>query len=64
MKSLCISIAGYFLTPEGSNFIWIILANEFLKMYRMWKETKEMEEKFEAQHKEWEAQMKKNMRFN
>lgn len=59
IRSLCISIGGYFVMPEGSNLIWIILANEFLKMYRMWKETREMEEKFEAQRKEWEAHMKK-----
>lgn len=46
IRSLAISWAGYFLLPDGP-WIWLVLGNEGIKMYRFWQEGKALDREME-----------------
>lgn len=53
IRSLAITFGGWAILPENNYFIWIVLANEGLKWYRLHKEAQEEEQKFKKAHEEF-----------
>lgn len=58
IRSLVISALAWFIIPDDNILMWIILGNEFLKMYRSWQEMKEEDKKFEEDIKKFQDQLK------
>ncbi len=57
IKALAISWAGFFLLPDGP-WIWLVLGNEGIKMYRFWQEGKALDREMEEALKKAEEYFK------